>query len=88
MNGTGPAGDDLCIPPLSEKQRAAVLARASKPVTLRELRAVCIGMQRASEMPNQMKRSLESLVKSGELKRYGVRNCFDTGTEELFIRNA
>lgn len=58
--------------------RHRVIACAMRPVTLKELRCA-IGIS-----PN-LTRIVRKLIESGEIQRYGVRNTFEMGSEELYI---
>lgn len=62
----------------TDELRARIVATAINPMTYREI-CCAIGMRPG------MKRLLKTLLDAGEVRRYGVRNTFDMGCEELFI---
>ncbi|TCG08351.1 hypothetical protein BZM27_12510 [Paraburkholderia steynii] len=55
-----------------------VRARATSPRTFHELRC-------AVGFSHDLKRAIDDLIERGVLRRYGVRNSFDWGIEELYI---
>ncbi|MEP9325167.1 hypothetical protein PPMP20_18830 [Paraburkholderia phymatum] len=55
-----------------------VRARATSPRTFHELRC-------AVGFANDLKSAIGDLIDRGVLRRYGVRNSFESGIEELYI---
>lgn len=62
----------------TDELRARIVATAINPMSYREI-CCAVGMRPG------LKRLLKTLIDVGDMRRFGIRNTFDMGCEELFI---